>query len=97
MCTWRRLSLISAIVLLGLPEQSIAQNTKSDLGESSKSGVLVSFKGGGDSIGASVAAVMSRVLSQRGTLPTEDTVMMKGDTICGTLERWGFPPPCEPY
>ena len=95
--SWCLLALISAISLHGWLSQAIAQNEKGNPGEPSKSGVLISFKGRGDSIGTSVAAVMSRVLSQRGALPTETKAMMEGDTVCGTLERLGFPPPCEPY
>ena len=85
-----------AIFLLGSIERAGAQNDNSDNPKrNSTSGVLISFKGGGDLIGKDVAAVYSR-LFQQGVLPTEP-VTLGNDTICSKLEQLGFPPPCEPY
>ncbi len=85
------------ILLLGSIEPAAAQdNDSANRDTSTKSGVLISFKGGGDLVGNNVAAVYLRLLSQQGGMSTV-SVTMGSDTICSKLEQLGFPPPCDPY
>lgn len=58
-----------------------------------ESGVLVSFEGG--NVGESIAHVLQR-LADSMALPEERYTVQSGDTLCGLLDKRGYPPPCPP-
>ncbi|MDR9865297.1 MULTISPECIES: S8/S53 family peptidase [Pseudomonas] len=70
-----------------------APSSQSNLPTQIDSGVLVSFEGG--NVGQHVAKIMLD-LGKEDRLPSELYKVQAGDTLCGLLDKRGYPPPCPP-
>jgi hypothetical protein len=87
-------TFVAGVAILLFIDTASAQPTGKDGGAIRKApGVFVSFQG--SVVGTNLAAVLEKVHENPADLPTEQYSTVAGDTICGILERRGYPPPCD--